>query len=180
MSNVNPETLDSAAGTSAKAKATTVAAAVIAATVGCGFFSVISGAFAFLSSNTAYSVNQNFADTALRFDLQDLHRQRARLEDKLDTAQRFEETALRFDLQAQETARRFDSLERMIKNLKGVQAVEPPVEPPVKPLMKPQPVDIESISTQIKEIDSKIKAKEYELKRINGSKEGGYEVYNRS
>jgi hypothetical protein len=124
-------------------------------------------ALAFLSSTA--SVNQNFADakkeradakkeradakkeTALRFELQDLHRRRDRLED----------------------ARRFDSLERMIKKQEEVQGM--------KPRVKEQPVDIDAntkkvvdidaeIDSKIEEIDSEIKEKELKLKRINGYK----------
>jgi hypothetical protein len=124
-------------------------------------------ALAFLSSTA--SVNQNFADakkeradakkeradakkeTALRFELQDLHRRRDRLED----------------------ARRFDSLERMIKKQEEVQAM--------KPRVKEQPVDIDAntkkvvdidaeIDSKIEEIDFEIKKKELKLKRINGYK----------
>jgi hypothetical protein len=83
-----------------------------------------------------------------------LHRQRESLE-----------TKHRFDLQDLQTKHRFDLLERMIKNLAG----GPPVEPPV---------EIDSISTQIEEIDSKIKEKQDKLNRINGSKEGSHDVYN--
>jgi hypothetical protein len=84
-------------------------------------------------------------------------------------------------LQAQETARRFDfldqrfdSLERMINNLKG----GPPMEPlgesrglvprGVQPRVKERAVDIAFISKQIQDIDIMIKAKQNELNGIVG------------
>jgi hypothetical protein len=178
QSKFNPDTPD---GGTAAVTAVSVAATTVDQCFGdddperkglsssCGMVSVLFGAFAFLSSTA--SVNRNFADA--KKERADAKKERADAKkERADAKLRLELQDLRFELQDLHrqrdsllTARRFDSLARMIRNMER-QAMRPQGGGQQVDI-DPNGPEIEQMKSAINKIDSEIKAKEEGLKRIN-------------